>query len=109
MFRSCTFHCCDRKDTVTVHDFGCGFFDVAQTTTLSNQKRVSPDSVKLLLQGQPSQALYIGIVSTGWAGASLLRLGEIANLICNSYLSVAARATVWADPSRRCTSVLLRH
>ena len=66
----------------------------------------------------PSLALSVGIVSgsghtsdlkigtpvatlpgagTGWSGVSILWLDEIANLIRNSNLSVAARALVSAD------------
>ena len=33
-------------------------------------------------------------VRTGWPGVGILRLGEIAGLICNFCLSVAARAVV---------------
>ena len=43
---------------------------------------------------------------TGWPGVSILWLGEIS-LICNFYLSVAARKIVWADPSLRYTRMLL--
>ena len=38
---------------------------------------------------------------------SILWLGEVESLICNFYLSVAARKIVWADPSLRYTSMLL--
>ena len=31
---------------------------------------------------------------TGWPGVSILRLGEMESLICNFYLSVAARKIV---------------
>ena len=44
---------------------------------------------------------------TGWPGVSILWLGEVERLICNFYLSVAARKIVWADPSLRYTSLLL--
>ena len=44
---------------------------------------------------------------TGWPGVSILWLGEVENLICNSYLSVAARKTVGAEPSLRYTRMLL--
>ena len=33
--------------------------------------------------------------------------GEVESLICNFYLSVAARKNVYADPSLRYTSMLL--
>ena len=44
---------------------------------------------------------------TGWASVSILWLGEMESLVCNSYLSVAAHKIVWADPSLRYTSMLL--
>ena len=44
---------------------------------------------------------------TGWPGVSILWLGEMEGLICNFYLSVAARKIVWADPSLRYTRMLL--
>ena len=44
---------------------------------------------------------------TGQPGVSILWLGEVEHLICNFYLSVAARKIVWADPSLRYTSMLL--
>ena len=44
---------------------------------------------------------------TGWPRVSILWLGETESLICNFYLSVAARQIVWADPSLRYTCVLL--
>ena len=44
---------------------------------------------------------------TGRPGVSILWLGEVESLICNLYLSVAARKIVRADPSPRYTSLLL--
>ena len=44
---------------------------------------------------------------TGRSGVSILWLGEVERLICNFYLSVAARKIVWADTSLRYTSLLL--
>ena len=44
---------------------------------------------------------------TGRPGVSILWLGEMASLICNFYLSVAARKIVWADPSLRYTRMLV--
>ena len=38
---------------------------------------------------------------------SILWLGEMESLVCNFYLSVAARTIVWADPSLRYTRMLL--
>ena len=42
---------------------------------------------------------------TGRPGVSILWLGEAESLICNFYLSVAARKIVWADPSLRYSHV----
>ena len=50
---------------------------------------------------------YRVCAGTGWPRISLLWPGEIERLICNFYLSVAAREIAWADPSLRCTSLLL--
>ena len=47
------------------------------------------------------------VSTTGWPGVRILWLGEVESLICNLYLSVAARKIVWADPSLRYTSMLL--
>ena len=44
---------------------------------------------------------------TCWSGISILRQVRVENLICNFYLSVAARTLVWTDPSLRYTSMLL--
>ena len=48
-------------------------------------------------------------VSTGTdrPGVNILWLGEVESLLCNFYLSVAARKIVFADPSLRYTSLLL--
>ena len=46
---------------------------------------------------------------TSRSGVSILWLGEVESLICNIYLSVAARTIVWADLSLRYTSMLLGH
>ena len=46
-------------------------------------------------------------VGTGRPGVSILWLGEVESLICNFYLSVAARTIVWVDPSLRYTSMSL--
>ena len=40
---------------------------------------------------------------TGQPGVNILWLGEVESLICNFYLSVAARTIVWVDPSLRYT------
>ena len=46
-------------------------------------------------------------VGAGWPGVSILWLGQRKSLICNSYLSVAARSLVWTDPSLSYTNMLL--
>ena len=55
----------------------------------------------------PGAWRYRVSTGTGWPGVSILWLGEMESLICNFYLSVAARKIVWADPSLRYTSMLL--
>ena len=55
----------------------------------------------------PGAWRYRVSAGTGWPGVSILSLGEVERLICNLYLSVAARKIVWADPSLRYTSMLL--
>ena len=49
-------------------------------------------------------------ISTGMGrpGVSVLWLDEVESLICNFYLSVAARRLVWADQSLKYTNMLLR-
>ena len=44
---------------------------------------------------------------TGQPSISILWLGEVESVIYSFYLSVAACAIVWADPSLRYTSLLL--
>ena len=41
---------------------------------------------------------------TGWPGVSILWPSEVEHLICNFYLSVAARKLVVANPTNRQTS-----
>ena len=57
----------------------------------------------------PGAWRYWVSAGTGWPRVSILWLGEVESLICNFYLSVAARKIVWADPSLRYTSMLLWH
>ena len=52
--------------------------------------------------GYPARRL-----ATGQPGVSILWLGEIEHLVCNFYLTVAARKLVWADPSLKYTRMLL--
>ena len=55
----------------------------------------------------PGAWRYRVSTGTGRPGVSILWLGEVERLMCNFYLSVAARTIVWADPSLRYTSLLL--
>ena len=55
----------------------------------------------------PGAWRYRVSTGTGRLGVSMLWLGKVERLICNFYLSVAARKIVWADPSLRYTSLLL--
>ena len=51
----------------------------------------------------PGTWCYRVSAGTGWPGVSILWLVEMESWICNFYLSVAAHAIVWADPSLRYT------
>ena len=55
----------------------------------------------------PGAWRYRVSAGTGWPGVSILWLGEMESLICNFYLSVAARKIVEADLSLRYTRILL--
>ena len=55
----------------------------------------------------PGAWRYRVSAGTGRRGVSILWLGEMESLICNFYLSVAARKIVWAGLSLRYTSMLL--
>ena len=55
----------------------------------------------------PGAWRYRVSTGTGRPGVSILWLGEEEGLICNFYLSVAARKIVCADPSLRYTRLLL--
>ena len=55
----------------------------------------------------PGARRYRVSAGTGQPGVSILWLGEVESLICNFYLSVAARRIVWADSSLRYTHMLL--
>ena len=56
----------------------------------------------------PGAWCYRDSAGTGRSSVSLLWLGEMESLVCNFYLSVAARKIVWTDPSLRYSSMLLR-
>ena len=56
----------------------------------------------------PGAWRYRVSAGTGWPGVGILLLGEEWSLIYNFHLSVAERATAWADPSLGYTSMLHR-
>ena len=62
----------------------------------------------ILVATLPGAWHYRVSIGTDWPGVSIRR-GEVENLICNFYLSVAAHKLVWADPSLRYTSILRGH
>ena len=53
----------------------------------------------------PGAWQYRVSAGTGWSSVSILWLSEMESLICNFYLSLAERQTVWADLSLRYTSI----
>ena len=55
----------------------------------------------------PGAWRYRVSTGNGRPSVSILWQGEMESLICNFYLSVAARKLVWADPSLRYTYMLL--
>ena len=55
----------------------------------------------------PGTWRYRVSAGTGQPSVSILWLGEMESLVCNFYLSVAARKIVWADPPLRYTGMLL--
>ena len=77
-----------------------GFFGTSHTTDLKTGTPVAT---------LPGFWHYRVSAGTGQPGVSILWLGEVESLICNFYLSVAARTIVCADPSLRYTSMLLGH
>ena len=55
----------------------------------------------------PDAWRYRVTAGIGWPDVSILWLGEMQRLVCNFCLSVAARKTVWADPSLRYIRMLV--
>ena len=55
----------------------------------------------------PGTWCYRVSARTGWPGVGILSLGEIASLVCNFCLHMAACTLSWADLPLRYTSVLL--
>ena len=51
----------------------------------------------------PGAWCYMVRAGTGRSVVSILWLGEMESLVCNFYLSLAARKIAWADPSLRYT------
>ena len=73
----------------------------------SGSSHTSDLKIGTLVVTLPDAWRYRVKTGTGRPGVSILWLGEVERLICNFYLSVAARKIVWVDPSLRYTSMLL--
>ena len=73
----------------------------------SGSSHTSDSKIDTPMAALPGAWRYRVSAGTGRSGVSILWLGEVESLICNFYLSVAARKIVWADPSLRYTSMLL--
>ena len=77
------------------------------TGMFSGSSHTSDSKIGTPVATLPGAWHYKVSTGTGRPGVSILWLGEIEQLICNFYLSVAARKIVWADLSLRYTSLLL--
>ena len=73
----------------------------------SGSSHTSDSKIGTPVATQPGAWRYRVSAGTGRPGVSIPWLGEVERLICNFYLSTAARRIVWADPSLRYTSLLL--
>ena len=82
-------------------------FESSLRRDFSGSSQTSDFKIGTPLATLPGAWIYRISAGTGQPGVSTLWLGEIESLICNFYLSVAARKIVWADPSLRYTSMLL--
>ena len=72
----------------------------------SESSHTSDPKIGIPVAVLPGAWRYRVSAGTGRPGVSILWLDEVESLICNFYLSVAARKIVWADPSLRYTSLL---
>ena len=50
--------------------------------------------ISSLVASRPGTSSYMVNATTGWSGVNIMRLGEMADLIWNLYLSVVARTIV---------------
>ena len=73
----------------------------------SGSSHTSDSKIATPVATLPGAWRYRVSAGTGQPGVSILWLGEVESVICNFYLSVAARRLVWEDPSLRYTSLLL--
>ena len=73
----------------------------------SGSSHISDSKIGIPVATLPGAWRYRASSGTGRPGVSILWLGEVERLICNFYLSVAARKIVFADPSLRYTNMLL--
>ena len=73
----------------------------------SGSSHTSDSKIDTPVATLPDAWRYRVSAGTGRPDVSVLWLGEVESLICNFYLSVAARKIVWADPSLRYTRMLL--
>ena len=88
-----------KRKTAGSHPTGTGIF--------SGLSHTSDLEIGTPVATLPGAWRYRVSTGTGRPGVSILWLGEVERLICNFYVSVAARKIVWADPSPRYTSLLL--
>ena len=82
-------------------------FESRLRRNFSGSSHTSDLEIRTPVATLPGAWHYRVSAGTGRLGVSIVWLGEVESLICNFYLSVAARKIVWADPSLRYTSMLL--
>ena len=75
-----------------------GFDSCLHCGNFPGMSHTSDLKIGTLLATLPGAWRYRVSAGTGWHGVSILWLGEVDSLICNYYLSAAARKLVWADP-----------
>ena len=74
--------------------------------TFFRSSRASDLKIETPVSTLPGAWNYGVSAGAGWSGVSILWLGEIASLICNFCLGVAAHSIMRAAPSLRYTSML---
>ena len=82
-------------------------FDSRMQRDFSGSSNTSDLKIYTSVTTLPGVWCYRVSTGTGRPGVSVMWLGKVESLICNFYLSVAARKIVWADPSLTYTSMLL--